>query len=75
MIHLLLEELREGYAQEPAYQVLVRFFADNFRLEDQAVRTKTNQELEADSLQSVRRPGSHLSQERLCGITKAMWPI
>ena len=26
----LLEELRPGYAQEPSYQVLERFFADNF---------------------------------------------
>lgn len=48
----LLEELRPGYAQEPAYQVLERFFADNFRAEDQAVRPKANQELEASCLQS-----------------------
>ncbi len=48
----LLEDLRTGYAQEPAYQVLQRFFEDNFRLEAQTVRTKTNQELEAGCLQS-----------------------
>jgi hypothetical protein len=53
VIALLLEELQDGYAQEPAYQVLKRFFDDNFRLEAQAVRPKANQELEADSLQSV----------------------
>ena len=65
VIVLLLEELREDYAQEPAYQVLKRFFDDNFRLEAQAVRPKANQELQADSLQSVddleatyRRKGS-----------------
>ena len=41
VIHLLLEELQEGYAQEPAYQVLKRFFADHFHLEAQAVRTRS----------------------------------
>ncbi len=65
VIQRLLEALRESYAQTPAYQVLARFFADNFRLEAQAVRPKANQELAADSLQSVddleatyRRKGS-----------------
>src|SRR3989304_5747920 len=53
VIHRLLKELQESYAQEPAYQVLQRFFDDNFRLEAQAVRPKANQELQADSLQSV----------------------
>jgi hypothetical protein len=52
-IYLLLEELQAGYAQEPAYQVLRRFFEDHFRLEMQAVLTKTNQELASSSLQSV----------------------
>jgi hypothetical protein len=53
VIALLLEELGEDYAQDPAYQVLARFFADHFHLEAQAVRPKSNQELSADSLQSV----------------------
>jgi hypothetical protein len=53
LMHRLLTELQEGYGQEPTYQVLVRFFADNFRLEAQVVRTKTNQELEAGCIQSV----------------------
>lgn len=48
----LLEELRPGYAQEPSYQVLERFFADNFQVEDQALRPKANRELEASCLQS-----------------------
>ena len=65
VIALLLEALQDGYAQDPAYLVLRRFFEDNFCLEDQAVRPKANQELQADSLQSVddleatyRRKGS-----------------
>jgi hypothetical protein len=65
VIALLLEALQDGYAQDPAYQVLRRFFEDNFCLEARAVRPKTNQELQANSLQSVddleatyRRKGS-----------------
>jgi hypothetical protein len=53
VVYLLLEELQEGYAKELAYQVLRRFFANHFRLEVQAVRPKTNQELEAGGLQSL----------------------
>jgi len=53
VVYLLLEELRESYAKEPAYQVLRRFFENHFRLEVQAVRPKTNQELEGGSLQSL----------------------
>jgi hypothetical protein len=53
VIYHLLEELRENYAETPAYQVLKRFFEDNFRLEEQTVYPKSNQELEAGSLQSV----------------------
>lgn len=65
VIHYLLEELHQGYAQEPAYQVLARFFADHFHLDEQRVSPKPNQELQTDSLQSpddleatYRRKGS-----------------
>lgn len=53
VVYLLLEELQESYAKEPAYQVLRRFFENHFRLEVQAVHPKTNQELEGGSLQSL----------------------
>jgi len=53
VIYHLLDELKTDYAQEPAYQVLQRFFDDNFRLEAQGVCPKAIQELEAGSLQSV----------------------
>jgi hypothetical protein len=49
----LLDELKADYAQEPAYQVLQRFFDDNFRLETARVQAKTNEELESGCLQSV----------------------
>jgi len=80
-IYLLLEELRAGYAQEPAYQVLVRFFADHFRLDEQAVQTKSNQELAADSLQSVddleatfRRKGSRDYKGYVANLTETCDP-
>ena len=53
LIDFLQEELRETYGQVPAYHVLQRLFDNNFRLENQVVLTKTNQELEAGCLQSV----------------------
>jgi len=53
VIQRLLAELKEVYVQQPAYQVLQRLFEDNFRLEAQQVQAKRNQELGADSLQSV----------------------
>jgi hypothetical protein len=52
VIARLLDELRGGYGEEAAYQVLERFFGDNFKVETQQVRAKTNQELEAGCLQS-----------------------
>ena len=65
VIDHLLGELRQDYAQELAYQLLERFFADHFHLDEQAVSPKRNQELQADSLQSLddleatyRRKGS-----------------
>jgi hypothetical protein len=53
VVYLLLKELRDSYAKEPAYQVLRRFFENHFRMEVQAVRPKINQELEGGSLQSL----------------------
>jgi len=49
----LLDELKADYAQKPTYQVLQRFFDDNFRLEAAEVQSKTNEELESGCLQSV----------------------
>jgi len=52
-IHHLLAELREGYADEPAYQVLARLFAEHFNLVEEGVCPKENRALSSDSLQSV----------------------
>jgi Transposase DDE domain len=52
LIARLLDELQGNYIDTPAYQVLKRFFADNFKVENQQVYAKTNQELESGCLQS-----------------------
>jgi len=41
LIQQLLAELQDGYAQEPAYQVLLRLFGDNFRVEASRVHAKS----------------------------------
>ncbi len=81
VIALLLEGLREGYAQEPTYQVLQRFFDDNFRLEAQAVRPKANQELESGCLQSVddlettyRKKGSRAYKGYVANLSETCHP-
>ena len=52
-IYQLLAELEDGYADEPAYQVLERIFAENFNLVENGVYPKENRELASGSLQSM----------------------
>jgi len=52
-IQRLLSELRAGYADQLPYQVLERFFQDNFRLAETQVQPKDKEELSAGALQSV----------------------
>jgi len=49
----LLAELKEAYADKPAYQVLERIFAENFKRVEGEVCPKENRELTSGSLQSV----------------------
>jgi hypothetical protein len=49
----LLGQLQEGYGEEPLYAVAKRFFAENFVLEAEAVRAKTNAEIGSGCLQSL----------------------
>lgn len=53
VMHTLLPALRDAYGDEPAYQVLERIFADNFKVETEVIAPKANKELSAGSLQSV----------------------
>jgi hypothetical protein len=48
----LLSELKEGYGNDPIYQVLERVFNDHFRIEGTTAKAKANSELIASSLQS-----------------------
>jgi len=48
----LLGELKEGYSEDPVYQVLERVFNEHFRVEGEAAKAKVGRELSATSLQS-----------------------
>jgi hypothetical protein len=48
----LLSELKEGYGNDPIYQVLECVFNDHFRIEGTTAKAKANSELIASSLQS-----------------------
>ena len=50
--HLLIA-LKDGYANEPAYQVLERIFTENFKLVEEDIKPKERHELGSGSLQSV----------------------
>jgi hypothetical protein len=60
LMHHMVGELEAGYADQPAYQVLQRVFAEHFALVEEAgektdteqVRVKAGEELSASSLQS-----------------------
>lgn len=52
-IHALLQELKNAYAAETAYQVLERIFTENFHLLERDVRAKENTEITSSCLQSV----------------------
>jgi hypothetical protein len=48
----LLSELRPGYGEDPAYQVLERVFGEHFKVEAETVIAKEAKDLSASSLQS-----------------------
>jgi len=52
-IYDLLLKLEHAYAEEKAYQVLVRLFSEHFKVITQEVQLKENSELTSGSLQSV----------------------
>ena len=52
-IHALLQDLKNDYAAELAYQVLERIFAENFNLLETGPRAKDNTEISSSCLQSV----------------------
>jgi hypothetical protein len=52
-LHALLQDLKNDYAAETAYQVLERIFAENFHLIESGVCAKENAEITSACLQSV----------------------
>ena len=52
LMQRLLVELQAGYQEEAVYQVLARVFVEHFRVAQDKVSAKANQELSASSLQS-----------------------
>jgi hypothetical protein len=66
-LHHLLQVLQGQYGQQAAYQVVRRFFDENFQLiEDKAIQPKEQKELASGSLQSLddveasfRQKGNH----------------
>jgi len=52
-VYHLLAELEDRYADELAYQVLERIFAENFNLVEDGLCPKENRELASSNLQSV----------------------
>jgi len=52
VLHALLKNLT-AYEEEPVYQVVKRFFEENFNLIETQVKAKTNQEITSGCLQSL----------------------
>lgn len=52
VMYRMVAALSDKYADEAAYQVLVRVFDEHFVVEDSSLRPKKGEELTADSLQS-----------------------
>lgn len=52
LMQRLLVELKPAYEEEPIYQVLDRVFGEHFQMVEEAVHSKTNDQLSASSLQS-----------------------
>jgi hypothetical protein len=77
----LLGELKEGYSEDPVYQVLERVFNEHFRVEGEAAKAKIGRELSASSLQSpddleatFRRKGSKGYRGYVANLTETCGP-
>lgn len=51
-MHTLIQELQAEYANQPVFQMFVRFFGENYHLNDQTVQPKDNEEIGSACLQS-----------------------
>ena len=53
VLYAVLNKLRQGYGESDIYQIAQRFFVENFKLVETAVKAKINSEIEAGCLQSL----------------------
>jgi hypothetical protein len=53
VLYQLLQEMAADYGQEAAYQVALRLFAEQYRVEAETAQAKANKEISASSLQSL----------------------
>lgn len=81
VMHRLVTELAAAYDQEPIYQVFKRFFEDNYCVEEQTVRTLSNDEIPSGCLQSVddleatfRRKGSREYKGYVANLSESCAP-
>lgn len=81
VLHGLLDQLVKNYAKDPVYQVAQRFFEENFKLVEEGVQSKTNEEITAGCLQSLddleasyRRKGNHAYKGYAANISETCDP-
>lgn len=82
LVYVLLEELAPRYGQEIAYQVLERFFKENFHCTIEQVKPKENAEISAGCLQSVddleatyRKKGNKEYKGYVANLTETCDPV
>jgi Transposase DDE domain len=81
VLYGLLRDLQEGYGEDPVYAVAKRFFAENYVLETEAVRAKTNAEIGSGCLQSLddleasyRKKGNRAYKGYVAHIAETCYP-
>ena len=77
----LLQGLAADYANEPVYQVVERFFTENYRVLESQVQTKASKELGSGSLQSLddleatyRQKGNRFYKGYVANLTETCDP-
>lgn len=82
LVYALLEELAPTYGQETAYQVLERFFKENFHCTVEHVKPRENAEISAGCLQSVddleatyRKKGNKEYKGYVANLTETCDPV
>jgi Transposase domain (DUF772)/Transposase DDE domain len=81
VLYQLLQALAAAYAQEPVYQVIQRFFAENYHILESQVQPKEPKELGSGSLQSLddleatyRQKGNRFYKGYVANLTETCDP-